>query len=279
MSALVAALVAAAVMVAVLMTATALVARRVGRLAVVDVVWGAGFVLVAVVAAVVATLVDAGGGGTVAHRWLVVLLVAVWGGRLAWHIRSRAHGLLGPGETPPEDPRYAQLMEDKPFSYAVTRVFVTQGVAMFVVALPVVVGAAVAVPESSWQRWPIVVGLVVFAVGLAFESVGDAQLAAYKEIPKAERPPVLDTGLWAWTRHPNYFGDATVWWGLWLVGGLGSGWVAGLATLVAPVAMTYFLAFATGARLLEREMMKRPGYPEYAARTSMFVPRPPRRAA
>ena len=279
MSALVAALVAAAVMVAVLMTATALVARRVGRLAVVDVVWGAGFVLVAVVAAVVATLVDAGGGGTVAQRWLVVLLVAVWGGRLAWHIRSRAHGLLGPGETPPEDPRYAALMEGKPFSYAVTRVFVTQGVAMFVVALPVVVGVAVAVPESSWHRWPIVVGLVVFAVGLAFEAAGDAQLAAYKEIPKAERPPVLDTGLWAWTRHPNYFGDATVWWGLWLVGGLGSGWVAGLATLVAPVAMTYFLAFATGARLLEREMMKRPGYPEYAARTSMFVPRPPRRAA
>ncbi|WP_338037720.1 DUF1295 domain-containing protein [Nocardioides zeae] len=279
MNALVAALVAAAVTVTVLMTATALVARRVGRLAVVDVVWGAGFVLVAVVAAVVASVVDAGGGGTVAQRWLVVLLVAVWGGRLAWHIRSRAHGLLGPGETPPEDPRYAALMEGKPFSYAVTRVFVTQGVAMFVVALPVVVGVAVAVPASSWHRWPIVVGLVVFAVGLAFEAVGDAQLAAYKEVPKAERPPVLATGLWAWTRHPNYFGDATVWWGLWLVGGLGSGWVAGLATLVAPVAMTYSLAFATGARLLEREMMQRPGYPEYAARTSMFVPRPPRRAA
>ncbi|MDQ1105922.1 steroid 5-alpha reductase family enzyme [Nocardioides zeae] len=279
MSALVAALVAAAATVTVLMTATAVVARRVGRLAVVDVVWGAGFVLVALVAAVVTTVVDAGGGGTVAQRWLLVLLVAVWGGRLAWHIRSRAHGLLGPGETPPEDPRYAQLMEGKPFSYAVTRVFVTQGVAMFVVALPVVVGAAVAVPASSWQRWPIVLGVVVFAVGLAFEARGDAQLAAYKEIPKPERPPVLDTGLWAWTRHPNYFGDATVWWGLWLVGGLGSGWVAGLATVVAPIAMTYFLAFATGARLLEREMMQRPGYPEYAARTSMFVPRPPRRRA
>ncbi|HEY1134789.1 MAG TPA: DUF1295 domain-containing protein [Nocardioides sp.] len=277
MSALVAALLAAGVTVAVLMTATAVVARRVGRLAVVDVVWGAGFVLVALVAGVVATLVDASGGGTTARRWLLVLLVVVWGGRLAWHIRSRAHGLLGPGETPPEDPRYARLMEGKPFSYAVTRVFVTQGVAMFVVALPVVVGVAVAVPESSWQRWPVVAGLLVWAVGLAFEAVGDAQLAAYKEIPKGERPAVMDSGLWAWTRHPNYFGDATVWWGLWLVGGLGSGWVAGLATVVAPIAMTYFLACATGARLLEREMMQRPGYPAYAARTSMFVPRPPRR--
>ena len=86
----------------------------------------------------------------------------------------------------------------------------------------------------------------------------------------------MDRGLWRWTRHPNYFGDACVWWGLWLAGGLASGWLPGLLTVVAPVAMTYFLVFATGARLLESEMMKRPGYPEYAARTSMFVPLPPR---
>ncbi|WP_301799942.1 DUF1295 domain-containing protein [Nocardioides sp. ChNu-153] len=275
---LVAALVAAAVVVAVLMTGTALLARRVGRLAVVDVVWGAGFVLVAVVAALVVSVDDAGGPGTTARRWLLVLLVAVWGGRLAWHIRQRAHGLLGPGETPPEDPRYADLMEGKPFSHAVTRVFLTQGVAMWLVATPVVVGIALAVPEDPWARWPIALGVVVWAVGLTFEAVGDAQLAAYKAVPKEERPSVMDTGLWAWSRHPNYFGDACVWWGLWLVGGLGSGWVAGLATVVAPVAMTYFLAFATGARLLEREMMRRPGYPEYAARTSMFVPLPPKRA-
>jgi steroid 5-alpha reductase family enzyme len=87
----------------------------------------------------------------------------------------------------------------------------------------------------------------------------------------------MDRGLWRYTRHPNYFGDACVWWGLWLVAGLGSGWVAGLATVLAPVAMTYFLVFATGARLLERTMMRRDGYPEYAARTSMFLPLPPRR--
>ena len=78
-------------------------------------------------------------------------------------------------------------------------------------------------------------------------------------------------------RHPNYFGDACVWWGVWLAGGLASGWLPALATLVAPVAMTYFLAYATGARLLERTMMQRPGYPAYAARTSMFVPWLPRR--
>lgn len=271
---LVAVLLAGAVTVAVIMTVTALVAKRVGRLAVVDVVWGAGFVVVAVVGALVATVVDGGDGDVVLRRWLLVALVAVWGGRLAWHIRKRAEGLLGPGETPPEDPRYAELMEGKTFSYAVTRVFVTQGVAMLLVSAPVLVGVSLA---PAWGWWVVGLGVVVWLVGLVFEAVGDAQLASYKQIPKPERPTVLDTGLWRFTRHPNYFGDATLWWGLWIVGGLASGWVAGLATVLAPVAMTYFLAFATGARLLEREMMKRDGYPEYAERTSMFVPLPPKK--
>jgi steroid 5-alpha reductase family enzyme len=109
-----------------------------------------------------------------------------------------------------------------------------------------------------------------------FETVADAQLAAYKR--SSPRPPVLDTGLWAWSRHPNYFGDACVWWGLWLVGGLASGWLPALLTVVSPVAMTFWLVRVTGVPLLEKTMMTRPGYPEYAARTSMFVPLPPRRS-
>ena len=97
-------------------------------------------------------------------------------------------------------------------------------------------------------------------------------MAAYKRDP--DRGPVLDTGLWAWTRHPNYFGDACVWWGIWLVALDGSWWV--LLTVPAPIMMTYFLVWATGAKPLEKTMMKRPGYPEYAARTSFFFPLPPR---
>jgi steroid 5-alpha reductase family enzyme len=87
----------------------------------------------------------------------------------------------------------------------------------------------------------------------------------------------MDRGLWAWTRHPNYFGDACVWWGVWLSGAASTGWLPALVTLPTPIAMSYFLAYATGARPLERTMMKRPGYPEYAARTPMFFPRPPSR--
>ncbi len=246
---------------AVLMTVTALIARAVDRVAVVDVAWGLGFVAIAATTALAA---DEGA----ARRWLVLAMTGTWGIRLAWHIRRRA---VGHGE----DPRYTALLggplHEVGLGVAVRKVFLVQGLALWLISLPVQVGAALSV---RW--WPVVVaGSVLWLVGLVVESVGDAQLAAYKKDP--DRGPVMDRGLWAWTRHPNYFGDACVWWGIWLAGGLASGWLPGLLTVIAPIAMTWFLVFATGARLLERTMMKRPGYPEYAARTSMFFPLPPRR--
>lgn len=248
------------------MVVTTLVAVRRQRAAVVDVAWGLGFVLMAVVAAVLGSLTEAD-----SRRWLLLALVAVWGGRLAWHIRRQA---VGKGE----DPRYEELLggtiDEVGVRRAVRKVFAIQGAAMWFVCLPVVAGATHA---TRW--WGVVVaGVALWAIGLLFESVGDAQLAAYKQIPKDQRPPVMERGLWRYTRHPNYFGDACVWWGLWLAGGLASGWLPGLVTVLCPVAMTYFLVHATGARLLEKTMMRRPGYPEYAARTSMFLPLPPRRA-
>ena len=251
--------------VAALMVATTLWAKAVDRVSVVDVSWGLGFILVALVAAVLGGTTDAD-----SRRWLVLALVGVWGGRLAWHIGRRA---VGHGE----DPRYAALLGGTPSEVgivpAIRKVFLVQGAALWLVSLPVIMAGS---QITRW--WPVVVvGAALWLVGLVFEAVGDAQLAAYQAAPKEGRPPVMQTGLWGYTRHPNYFGDACVWWGLWLVGGLASGWVPGLLTVLAPVAMTYFLVFATGARLLEQTMMQRPGYSEYAARTSMFFPLPPRR--
>ncbi|MBV9831441.1 MAG: DUF1295 domain-containing protein [Marmoricola sp.] len=242
-----------------LVTVTAIVARAGGRVVVVDIAWGLGFVLVALVAAVV---------GTNPVRWWLFVLVAVWGGRLAWHVGRRVLA------TTDEDPRYAEMLDGKPFSYAVTRVFVTQGVALWFVSLPVQVAAGTDTASWSGLTW---IGALVWATGLVFESVGDHQLAAYRQQPRDSKPPVMETGLWRYTRHPNYFGDACVWWGIWLAGAGASGWV--LATVLSPVVMAYFLLFATGAKLLERTMMQRPGYPEYAARTSMFFPLPPKRVS
>lgn len=252
------------------MTVTAIRIKQLDKAAVVDVTWGAGFVLVAVVGAVVATAVDEGEAW---RRWLLVALVAVWGGRLAWHVRSRAIG----DHAGKEDPRYAEMLggsvSEVGIGTVVRRVLLVQGTAQWFIALPVALGVFLDV-----EYWPVVVlGVVVWGVGFFFEAVGDRQLAAYKAQPRDQRPKIMDTGLWAWTRHPNYFGDACLWWGLWLAGGLASGWVVGLATVLCPVAMTFFIRNVTGAVLLEKTMSKRPGWDEYAARVPMFFPRPPRR--
>ena len=244
--------------VVVLMVVTALVGRAQGRVSVVDTAWGVGFVLVAAVAALV-------GDGPLWRRLLVLGLVAVWGLRLATHVTRRN---AGKGE----DPRYATLLADEPhpFRAAVRRVYVVQGLAVWFVSLPVQVSAS----AGDGVVWVAGIGVALWLLGVLFESVGDAQLARFKADP-ANKGRVMDRGLWSWTRHPNYFGDASVWWGLYLVAA--SAW-PGALTVLSPAAMTYFLVYATGARLLEQEMSKRPGYPEYQQRTSYFLPRPPRRA-
>jgi steroid 5-alpha reductase family enzyme len=240
------------------MTITALVARRLGRVNVVDVTWGLALVAVALVCALLSPTWEA---------WLVLGLVAVWGVRLSSHILTRSRG-------EGEDPRYAELLGDGGFSVAVRKVFVVQGAAVWLVSLPL---QAPAVTDVEWL-WACWLGVAVWAVGVIFEVVGDRQLATYRARPRDQRPPVLDTGLWAWTRHPNYFGDACVWWGIWLTGAVSAGWLPVLVTLAAPVTMTHFLRNVTGARLLERTMSQRPGWDEYAARVPLFFPRPTSRS-
>jgi steroid 5-alpha reductase family enzyme len=243
---------------AVAMVLTAYAAKRAGRVSVVDVTWGLALAAIAVVMAVVGT-------GTPWRRWLVAVLVLVWGARLARHIFSRSRGAG-------EDPRYAELLGDGGFRAAITKVFLTQGLAICLVSLPVLTAAHWDV-AVTWLVW---VGVVVWVVGVVFEAVGDAQLAAYKRDP--DRPRIMDRGLWGWTRHPNYFGDACLWWGIWVVGGAASGFWPGLVSALAPLAMTHLLRNVTGAKLLEKTMSRRPGWDEYAARVPLFFPRPPRRS-
>ncbi len=245
--------------VALAMVVTALVSRRVGRVAIVDVVWPLLFILVAWVSYA---------AGTGSSRSLVLaVLVTLWGGRLAWHIRRRA---VGAGE----DPRYEKMLSAVPegerFMFAVRKVFLVQGLAAWFVSLPVQVAAATDQPLG----WIAAVGGLIWVVGVTFEAVGDAQLSSFKA-DATNKGKVMDRGLWAWTRHPNYFGDSAVWWGIFVIAA--EAW-PGVLTVLSPAVMTYFLAFATGAKLLESEMSKRPGYPEYQERTSMFFPRPPKRS-
>jgi steroid 5-alpha reductase family enzyme len=246
--------------VVVVLGVTLAVALGQGRHTVVDVAWGLGFVAIAVAAFLA-------GDGDPGRSWLVLALTAGWGLRLGAHIHRRSRGRG-------EDPRYEELLAKAPpggrTAFAVRRIYLTQGVVMWFVSLPVQV--AMVQPQGLGAlAWA---GAAVWAVGLFFETVGDWQLERFRAEP-SNRGRVLDTGLWHYTRHPNYFGDACVWWGLWLVAA--SAW-PGVLFVLSPLAMTWNLAKGTGAALLEKDIAdRRPDYADYVRRTSGFVPLPPRK--
>lgn len=224
----------------------------------VDVVWGLGFVLIAVVTAVLAD-------GPVWRRVLVTTLVALWGLRLAWHIHRRNRGK-------PEDRRYQELLAKAPGNpnrYALYSVYLLQGAVMWLVSLPVQYAQY---GDGTWLVVPF--GVALWLVGFTFETVGDAQLTRFTA-DSSNRTKVLKTGLWRYTRHPNYFGDACVWWGFLVLAC--HDW-PGLVTVVGPAAITYLLARGTGKPLLEKSIRdRRPEYAEYVARTSGFFPLPPKK--
>ena len=241
------------------------IGRQVGRYNVVDVTWGLAFGVIAVTALAWARAVD---GIDTARQWLMLALIVAWGLRLAVYIgvRSRGHG---------EDPRYAAMLDRATGSrdiHALTRVFILQAVVAWFVSLPV----QVAMYEHSTLNAFAVVGGLLWLLGVSFEAVGDAQLAAFKRDP-ANRGKVMDRGLWRYTRHPNYFGEACLWTGLYLIAA--QQWI-GAVTILSPIAMIYFVAAKTGKPMLERSMLdSKPGYAGYVRRTSGFLPLPPRNDA
>ncbi len=250
---------ASAAALAVVFAITFVIARRIGRYNVVDVTWGLGFIAVAAIAAIL-------GRGDPSRRWLLLALVAIWGLRLSGYIHRRS---VGKGE----DPRYADLLRDASVGQVVRRVFLMQGLATWFISLPLQLSSVLG-PTPRPLLAVTAAGVLVWVVGIGFESVGDRQLREFKS-DSAHRGVVMDRGLWAWTRHPNYFGDACVWWGLWLI--TIAGWWS-LATVLSPALMTYFLVAVTGARLTEKYMRGRPGFAEYQQRTSFFIPSRPRSA-
>lgn len=225
-----------------------------------DIAWGLTFVGVAW--AVFAA------GDRSGPSLLVAALVSVWGlrlsGYLAW--RNLGHG---------EDRRYQAMRAKRPSTFwiwSLVGVFVLQAAIAWVVSLPVQSLAA----RTDGLGVISLIGVAGFVVGIAFEAIGDAQLAAFKRDPSS-KGKVMDRGLWRYTRHPNYFGDAVVWWSLWLTAiGAGAGWW----TLIGPALMTLFLVRVSGASLLESDIsQRRPGYEEYIRRTSGFIPLPPRKGS
>ncbi len=226
---------------------------------IVDILWGLAFVAIAWTGFFV-------GDGARPRRLLLAGLVTLWGLRLAAYLARRN---LGHGE----DYRYRAMRRHRKnfVAWSLYGVFGLQGVLAFVVALPV----QLAMSDRTPPRLGLLamVGSLIWIVGVTFEAVGDAQLARFKRNPMSAGQ-VMDRGLWRYTRHPNYFGDFCVWWGIFLVAA-----ECGSATLgvVGPIVMSILLTRVSGKALLERTIGKRrPGYADYAKRTNAFFPGPPR---
>lgn len=223
---------------------------------IIDIFWGFGFVVVAWVTFLVAD-------GSDGYRWLLAILTTLWGLRLTAHLANRN---LGHGE----DFRYAQMRERHGARWplrSLWSVFWIQGTLMWVVSLPVQGGQQLGEGSPGWLAW---VGVAVWAVGLFFETVGDLQLSRFIADPD-NRGKVMDQGLWRYTRHPNYFGDACMWWGFWLMAVSAGAWWS----FPGPVLMTFLLLRVSGVTLLERSIGKRrPAYAEYVRQTNAFFPGP-----
>jgi steroid 5-alpha reductase family enzyme len=230
---------------------------------IVDVFWGLGFVLIAHVAC------EAGGGYS-GRKLLVTSLVSLWGVRLAAYLLWRNWGQG-------EDYRYRAMRNrhGERFTWvSLYTVFALQGGLMWVISLPLQVAQLSPVPARL--TWLDGLAALLWAVGIVFESVGDWQLARFKSDP-ANHGKVMNRGLWAYTRHPNYFGDAVVWWAFFLIA---LATPHGAWTLISPLLMTFMLMRVSGVALLERKLVKtRPEYEAYRRQTNAFVPWFPRRAA
>ncbi|MFJ2028660.1 DUF1295 domain-containing protein [Streptosporangium sp. NPDC087985] len=250
----------ACVMAVVVLMGTCLAVSAVRRdWSTIDVLWGLGFVTIAV-----ASFALSGEWGDDTRRILTLAATSVWGLRLACYLlwRNRAA----------EDPRYTALLRRNTgplVPYVIRSIFWPQGRTMVITSLPIQVAMYQDAPVSG-VTW---VGLTLAAVGITLETVGDAQLARFKSDP-ANAGRVMDRGLWGWTRHPNYFGDSCVMFGLWL---MACGHWLGMVTLISPVYMTYRLIRGNGKALTERRMAAKRGqaYLDYVERTSGFFPVPP----
>ncbi|HEY7882119.1 MAG TPA: DUF1295 domain-containing protein [Streptosporangiaceae bacterium] len=241
--------------------ATFLVALKAGKHSVVDTAWGIGIALAALAAFLVSGWLTTGGHGDTTRRALLLTASVLWGLRLAAYVGRRNHGQ-------PEDPRYADMLRGHTNLYALRMVYLLQAAILWLATVPVQLGML----ERPAVGPLAVAGTVLFAVGFAFESVGDWQLARFKA--SAADGQIMDRGLWRYTRHPNYFGDFCMWWGLFAIS---AGSWRELPALAGPLLMSFILTRGTGARMTDRRMTaSRPQYADYVARTSGFIPLPPK---
>ncbi len=243
-------------------TAAWLLSVRLKNASIVDIFWGGGFV---VLVWLYALLSD----GFEGRRILITALVTVWGLRLSGYILVRNWGH-------PEDYRYQNFRQkygpERYWWFSYFQVFLLQGTIMWLISATLLAAAYYAKPDALTAL--DVLGAMLWTIGFFFEAVGDAHLRHFKRHP-GNRGNVLDAGVWSYTRHPNYFGDAAQWWAYGLIA-LSTG-LRSAPTLLGPLFMTFLLLRVSGVALLEKNLKTtKPQYADYIRRTSAFIPRLPR---
>ena len=191
---------------------------------------------------------------------IVTLLVLIWGSRLSLHIHMR-------NKNKGEDPRYLAWRQSWKWFYVRSffQIYVLQGILLILVVSPVLFINTIAMAELSVFFY---VGVLVWLTGFIFESVGDAQLKRFIQDPN-NRGKIMNKGLWAYTRHPNYFGEVTQWWGLFIVA---LSVPYGILSIIGPLTITILILKVSGVPMLEKSFVGRPGWEEYKAKTSVFIP-------
>jgi len=223
---------------------------------IVDIFWGFGFVLSAWLYFFLTP------EGFIIRKLILLALVTIWGLRLTIHILTRNWGK-------PEDFRYQKFRKDAGNIWwikSLFQVFLLQGLLMWIISAPLL-AAQLFIKNNSFT-WVDGIAIIVWVIGFFFESSGDAELTRFRANP-ANKGKLLNTGVWHFTRHPNYFGDSAQWWAFYLLALVAGGWW----TVFSPIVMTLFLVQVSGVALLEKTMAEtKPGYREYMAQTSAFIP-------
>ncbi len=222
---------------------------------IVDIFWGIGFIVVGWLTFKLTPQ------GYLPRKELIAAMITIWGLRLAIHIRARNWGK-------PEDFRYARWRKENGVRWrwvSLFKVFLLQGVLMWIISAPIIAAQTSGFPAIVTPLDYI--GFLIWIFGMLFETIGDYQLMHFKANP-SNKGKLLTTGLWKYTRHPNYFGEAVLWWGFYIIALAAGAWW----TIFSPIVMTLLLIKVSGVAMLELSMKSRPGFEEYKKNTNAFIP-------
>lgn len=225
---------------------------------VVDIGWGLGFVILTIFSFITRPLNLSAA--------IITILITVWGLRLSYHIAIRNH-------KKPEDFRYAEFRKSWGKNHAINaffKIYMLQALFMYIIATPIILVYESGLNTISWTAFA---GILIWIMGFSFESISDKQLKDFKALTE-NKGKIMKSGLWKYTRHPNYFGEATMWWGIFLIVAPS---IFGFSAIMSPILVTYLLVFVSGVPLLEEKYKDNAEFQKYAKVTSKFFPLPPKK--